>query len=186
MSATLPYEIYPTCWPLSECQINQLPYSLLWRVIEREIQPLCLENRVGLICYSPLAQGLLTGRYTTIEDVPEHLRRTRWYAGKSPNTDHDEAGCAVEVFAALEMIKQIADDLDQPMASVALAWVMGQLGIRSLLVGARKPGEVAWNLPAFDLKLADAVAARLAQATELVKEKLGNNPDMWFSDSRMR
>ncbi|MBV7337750.1 aldo/keto reductase [Chloroflexi bacterium TSY] len=95
-------------------------------------------------------------------------------------------GCEIEIFAALETIRQIADDLDQPLASVVLAWVMHQPGITSLLVGARKPEEVEWNLPVVNLKLADDMATKLAQATALVKEKLGNNPDMWFADSRMR
>ena len=61
---------------LSECETNQLPYSLLWRVIEREIQPLCAQNDVGIICYSSLAQGLLTGRYHAADEVPDGLART--------------------------------------------------------------------------------------------------------------
>jgi aryl-alcohol dehydrogenase-like predicted oxidoreductase len=171
---------------LSECQTNQLPYSLLWRVIEREIQTICLQNDVGLICYSPLSQGLLTGRYASVEDVPDYLTGTRLYAGTRPNADHNDPGCEVEVFAALDDIRRIADDLKQPMAAVALAWVMQQPGVVSFLVGARKPDEVGWNLPAVDLALSADVVAELNRVTEPVKEKLGNNPDMWLSKSRMR
>ena len=72
------------------------------------------------------------------------------------------------------------------MATVALAWVKAQAGVTSFLVGARNPEELAWNLPVLELKLAPDVLAELSSITEPVKAKLGNNPDMWMSTSRMR
>lgn len=171
---------------LSDCETNQLPYSLLWRVIEQEIQPLCLANQVGLICYSPLSQGLLTGRYASADEVPAGLSRTRLYANTRPLAEHSDPGCEAEIFTALAKIRQIADDLGQPMATVALAWVKAQAGVTSFLVGARNPEELAWNLPVLELKLAPDVLAELSSITEPVKAKLGNNPDMWMSTSRMR
>ena len=171
---------------LSDCETNQLPYSLLWRVIEQEIQPLCLANQVGLICYSPLSQGLLTGRYATADEVPAGLSRTRLYASTRPLAEHSDPGCEAELFAALAKIRQIADDLGQPMATVALAWVKAQAGVTAFLVGARNPEELAWNLPVLELKLTPDVLAELSSITEPVKAKLGNNPDMWMSTSRMR
>jgi aryl-alcohol dehydrogenase-like predicted oxidoreductase len=73
-----------------------------------------------------------------------------------------------------------------PMATVALAWVKQQAAVTSFLVGARSPEELQWNLPAADLILSDDVVRRLAEVTEPVKAKLGENPDMWFAPSRMR
>jgi myo-inositol catabolism protein IolS len=171
---------------LSECATDQLPYSLLWRVIEREVQPLCVQHEVGIICYSPLAQGLLTGRYRSADEVPDGLARTRWYNKSRAMADHDEPGCESEVFAAVEAVRTIAAEVGAPMATIALAWVKQQLAVTSFLVGARSPEELAWNLPAADLTLTDDVLARLAAATEPVKEKLGYNPDMWMTPSRMR
>lgn len=171
---------------LGECATDQLPYSLLWRVIERELQPLCVEHGVGIICYSPLAQGLLTGRYRSADEVPDGLARTRWYNSKRAMADHDEPGCESEVFAAVEEIRTIAAEAGAPMATVALVWVKQQPAVTSFLVGARSPEELAWNLPAADLALTDDVLARLAAVTEPVKAKLGNNPDMWLTPSRMR
>lgn len=171
---------------LSECTTDQLPYSLLWRVIEREIKPLCAEHQVGIICYSPLMQGLLTGRYATADEVPDGLSRTRLYAKHRPMAEHSDPGCEDEVFTALQGIKRIADGLGQAMATVALAWVKQQPGVTSFLVGARKPEELQWNLPVLDLTLPADVVAELSRITEPVKTKLGNNPDMWMSTSRMR
>ncbi|MEZ4656299.1 MAG: aldo/keto reductase [Caldilineaceae bacterium] len=171
---------------LSDCETNQLPYSLLWRAIEVEIKPLCAQHNTGIICYSPLMQGLLTGRYATADEAPDYLARTRLYAGTRPMAQHNEEGCEAEVFAAIAEVRRIADELGQPMAAVALAWVRQQPGITALLVGARKPEEVGWNLPAADLTLSDDVLAELARVTEPVKAKLGANADMWMAPSRMR
>lgn len=171
---------------LSECETNQLPYSLLWRVIEREVQPICVEHSVGIICYSPLAQGLLTGRYKAADEVPDGLAQTRWYNSNRIKAQHGEPGCEAEVFAAVEQIRKIAAELGHPMANVALAWVKQQAAVTSFLVGARNPDELSWNLPVVDLTLSDDVIKRLSAATEPVKEKLGNNPDMWMVPSRMR
>lgn len=165
---------------------NQLPYSLLWRVIEREILPACLANHVGLMCYSPLAQGLLTGRYTGAAEVPAGLARTRYYASSRSDGAHGEAGCEDEVFAALAEIRQMADEIGQPMAALSLAWLRQQAGVNTILIGARTPEELQLNLPSLDLQLSPAVVQALNQATEPVKEKLGNNPDMWLVPSRMR
>ena len=87
------------------------------------MRPLCVESDAGIICYSPLAQGLLTGRYASADEVPDGLSRTRWYSCDRAKADHDEPGSEAEVFEALDRIRSVAEELDQPMASVALAWV---------------------------------------------------------------
>ncbi|MGH7862682.1 MAG: aldo/keto reductase, partial [Candidatus Dormibacteraceae bacterium] len=171
---------------LTACATNQIPYSLLWRVIEREIKPLCQANGVGIICYSPLAQGLLTGRYRSADDVPDGLARTRHYAGTRPLATHGGAGCEAEVFAALEAVRKITAEIGASMAAVALAWVRQQPGVTSYLTGARKPEEVALNLPSLELTLSDDAIAALSAATEKVKDKLGTNPDPWMATSRYR
>jgi len=171
---------------LTACSSDQLPYSLLWRVIEPEIRPLCEAHDVGIICYSPLAQGLLADRYASADEVPDGLARTRLYAGTRPLAQHGEPGCETEVFESLGTIRSIVSEVGQPMASVALAWVRQQPCVTSVLVGARSPEEVRLNQPAFELTLAPSVSESLTAATEAVKAKLGINPDPWMSPSRYR
>ena len=167
-------------------ETDQLPYSLLWRVIEDAILPVLLANEIGIICYSPLAQGLLTDRYASADEVPDGLARTRHFAGTRPLAKHEEPGCEAEVFAALKAVRRVADGLGEPMANVALAWARQQPGVTSLLVGARNPEEVLRNLSAFDLTLTAEIIGELSRATEEVKRRLGSNPDMWDSKSRMQ
>lgn len=171
---------------ITRCETNQLPYSLLWRVIEREIQPLCVSEKIGLICYSPLMQGLLTGRYARVEDVPDGIARTRLYSSDRAMADHDEPACEDDVFASLQHIKSLSEDVHQPMSAVCLAWARQQVGVNSLLVGARSPAELHLNLPSIALELSEQVIEELNSYTLGVKEYLGSNPDMWMSDSRMR
>ena len=165
---------------------NQLPYSLLWRAIEFEILPLCRQHAIGLICYSPLAQGLLAGRYKTAVEVPEGLARTRLYSNSRPLSKHDEPGCEEAVFRAIAGIREVCAQVGASMASVALAWVKQQAGLTSFLVGARNPKELERNLPSLSLKLDTATTTQLEQLTQPVKDAIGPNPDMWMSNSRMR
>ena len=167
-------------------ETSQLPFSLLWRAVEFEILPLCRDRSIGLICYSPLAQGLLTGRYATADEVPEGLARTRWYASSRAQARHGEPGCEAAVFSAISGIRELSRQVGAPMASVALAWVRQQRGVTSFLVGARDADELETNLPTLSLELDAATMAELERLTQPVKDAIGRNPDMWMSDSRMR
>ncbi len=169
-----------------EIVTDQLPYNLLWRPIEVEILPKCRENNIGLICYSPLAQGLLTGRYASADEVPDGLSRSRLFSGSRPLAIHEEDGCETEVFEAIEGVKAVADRLGEHPAKVSLAWVRAQQGITSLLVGARSPEELDLNIPAFEYQLSADVEAELTAITEPVKNHLGSNTDMWHGTNRMR
>jgi myo-inositol catabolism protein IolS len=171
---------------LTEVHTDQLPYSLLWRVIENEIQPLCVERGVGIICYSPLAQGLLTGRYHSADEVPEGVASSRWYSNERKYAGHGEPGAEAEVFAALAELRELADEAAVPMATMALAWVKQRPAVTSFLVGARNPEELSWNLPVADVTLPESLVTRLDAATEAVRAKFGNNPDMWAVPGRMR
>jgi aryl-alcohol dehydrogenase-like predicted oxidoreductase len=171
---------------LTDVVSDQLPYSLLWRAIEFEIKPLCVKNKVGIICYSPLAQGLLTGRYKNADEVPEGLARTRIFSPKRPMARHTDPGCEKEAFDAIAKLRKVSKELGEPMAAVSLAWVRQRRGVTSFLVGARKPAELTQNLPAMSLRLSADVVAELSAASEPVKKIIGRNPDPWNSGNRTR
>src|SRR5262249_19670538 len=117
---------------------NQLVYSLLSRAVEYDVRPMCVENGIGLLCYSPLAQGLLTGRFGSADEVPRERARTRHFAGTRPQARHGESGCEVETFKAIDEIRQICEEIDRPMSDVALAWLLHQPAVASVLAGASK------------------------------------------------
>lgn len=165
---------------------NQLPYSLLWRAIEYEIQPLCVQKDISVLCYSPLLHGLLAGKYTSADEVPEGRARTRHFSKTRPLTRHTEDGCEEETFTAIANIRRIAAEIEQPMSLVAVAWVLRQAGVASVIAGARTPEQVSQIAGATALELSTETLQALAAATETVKQKIGKNPDMWLSNSRFK
>ena len=172
-----------------ECGVivtNQLPFSLLWRALEFAIKPACVESGVGIICYSPLAQGLLTGRYATADHVPPGLSRTRHFNRDRKQAIHGEDGCEAATFDAIAAVGDIAQGLGEHPAKVSLAWALAQEGVTSLLVGARNADEVVLNIPSFDYDLPPDAVSALSAATDALKAALGANADLWHSPGRMR
>ena len=86
---------------------DQLVYSLLFRAIEYEILDKCQAARVGVLAYSPLAQGLLTGKFKGPDEVDDERARVRWFSKHRAGTVHDSEGCEQEAFEAVEKIREI-------------------------------------------------------------------------------
>ncbi|MBN1873087.1 MAG: aldo/keto reductase [Anaerolineae bacterium] len=174
---------------LQRAEVNQLSYSLLFRAIEYDIVPLCQEHTVGIATYSPLLHGILTGKFPTLANVPDERARTRHFSATSrPMTRHGGSGAEPETAAALTQIRQICDEAGLPMAQVALAWILKQPAVATVIAGARNPRQVQANAAAVALNLSDDIVTALTAATDPLKAKLGPNPDMWENDahSRMR
>ncbi|MFL7793436.1 MAG: aldo/keto reductase [Anaerolineae bacterium] len=171
---------------IGHCQTDQLPYSLLWRAVEYEIQPKCVDENIGILCYSPLMQGLLTGKYASPDEVPDGRARTRHFSKDRPSVRHGESGCEAETFAAIERIRQASESVGESMAKVSLAWLLAQLGVNAVLAGARKPGQIRETAQAADLTLAPETIEALTEATEEVKQLLGTSPDIWGGEAESR
>jgi aryl-alcohol dehydrogenase-like predicted oxidoreductase len=165
---------------------NQLSYSLLFRAIEAQILPLCRENQISVLTYSSLMQGLLSGKYASADDVQPDRARTRHYSSTRPHARHGEQGAEAETFGAVAAVRKIAAEINKPMADVALAWLIAQPGVTSVIAGARNAAQASGIAGAADLVLSKDVIEQLNQATEALKQKLGPNPDMWQGQSRMR
>ncbi len=171
---------------IGDCVSNQISYSMLFRAAEFEIQPLCSKHNISILPYSPLMQGLLTGKFTSADQVPEGRARTRLFASARPRARHSEKGCEGETFELISKIQKVCDSLQQPMADVALAWLLSRDAVSSLIAGARNPQQVHENARAADLVLSKDTLNQLTALTEPVKSILGPNPDMWQTESRYR
>jgi len=165
---------------------NQLPYSLLWRAIEFDIQPQCHDANIAILPYSPLNQALLTGRYKNADEMPPSRTRTRHFRGDRKDSRHGQAGCESEVFKTVEAIRQICADINQSMVHVALAWLLHKPGVTSVLAGARNRDQIHSNATAANLSLSPETIDRLDATTEELKQKFGTDPDMWQSPENTR
>ena len=167
-------------------KLNQLAYNLLFRAIEYEILPFCIEKNISVACYSPLAEGLLTGKFTSASEVPVGRARTRHFSKERPMSQHREVGAEEETFKTIKEIKKIAEELNISMTHISLSYLLHKKGVKVVVAGARKASQVKENASAIDISLSDDIMRKLDKATEKLKEKLGKNPDMWRSDSRIQ
>ena len=168
-----------------EISSNQLPYNLLWRAIEFEILPKCKKRHLPVLCYSPIMQGLLTGKFSNPQEVPDDRARTRHFSSERPHARHGEPGLEKETFATISRIKTIAEEIGEPMGDVSLAWLLEQPGVCSVIVGGRNAEQVNKNVRATSLKLSEDVIHKLNEASQTLKEKLGKNADMWQGEGRI-
>jgi aryl-alcohol dehydrogenase-like predicted oxidoreductase len=165
---------------------NQLPYSLLWRVLEHEILPGCQERKIGVLAYSPLLHGLLADKFQTADEVPDGRARTRHFRGNRPLARHGEPGCEQQTFDALDAIRQIAVEINRPMADLALAWCAQQPGVSSVIVGVSTAEQLQRNVAGLVEPLPPEIVSRLNAATDDVKRLLGTNADMWDGSENSR
>ena len=132
-------------------QVEQPRYNMLDRHIEPEIMPTAAKRGMGLVVFSPLAQGLLTGKYN--EGIPEGSRadRTDWLKGELTE----------ENVGKVRQLTEIAHELDITPAQLALAWVLRRPEISAAITGATKVAHVKDNVAASEVELSDDVLARI-------------------------
>lgn len=124
---------------------NQPPYSMLVRGIEKDILPYCRDNNIGIIVYSPLQRGILTGKFSPDVKFKEGDHRA--------NQVHFTAENIKRTNAFLDKIKPIATAHGATLAQLVIAWTIAQPGVTSALVGARNAAQCKDNLGAQDVKL---------------------------------
>ena len=108
---------------------------------------------MSVTTYMPLLQGLLTGKYRTLEEVPPFRLRTRHFSGDRPMSRHGDVGAEEEVMAAVNGVRAIAEELGEPMANVALAWVMAEPRVTCPIIGARNLGQLNDTIGGIDVQL---------------------------------
>jgi aryl-alcohol dehydrogenase-like predicted oxidoreductase len=139
---------------------NQPQYSMLWRVIEAEVVPTSAELGVSQVVFSPIAQGVLTGKYKPGAELPSGSRAT------------DEKGGATtikrflndETLSRVQQLEPIAADLGLTMAQLAVAWVLQNDNVAAAIIGASRPEQVAENVKASGVKLEPEVMKRIDEA----------------------
>lgn len=131
-------------------------YNLVDRHIEEELLDFCSSESIGVMTYSPLGAGFLTGKYRRDAAVPCGTRFDVKPAHQDIYfTDHG--------YRVMESLRSLADESGQPMARLALAWVLRRQGITSVLVGARKPGHVDQAFEALEAAHSDELTGLLDQ-----------------------
>jgi aryl-alcohol dehydrogenase-like predicted oxidoreductase len=135
---------------------SQPQYSMVWRGPEREVIPLCREHGISQIVWSPLAQGILTGKYRPGEPPPPDSRA----ANEAMNYFMDRA-LDQRLLEAVQRLGAVADDLGISLAQLALAWVLREPNVASAIIGATRPEQVEENAAASGVELDDETLRRI-------------------------
>jgi voltage-dependent potassium channel beta subunit len=144
---------------------NQPQYSMLWRVIEPEIVPLSEKEGIGQIVWSPIAQGVLTGKYLPGQPPPSGSRATAELGFFIADWLRDD------VLTKVQELKPIAADLGLSMAQLAIAWVLQNPNVSSAIIGASRPEQVRDNVKAVGVKLDAEVMSRIDAVLGSVVER---------------
>ncbi len=136
---------------------NQPQYSMLWRVIEGEVVPTSKELGISQVVWSPIAQGVLTGKYVPGQELPEGSRAT-----------DDKGGANMiarwmkdDVLERVQQLKPIAEEAGLSMAQLAIAWVLQNDNVATAIIGASRPEQVFDNVQAAGVKLESGLLARI-------------------------
>jgi aryl-alcohol dehydrogenase-like predicted oxidoreductase len=136
----------------------QMQYSLAVRDIEREHVPIAVREGVGILPWSPLAAGLLSGKYRRGQQPPEGTRLAKW-TQRYQGFDNERNWRIVDALVG------VAEEAGRSPSQVALAWLLAQPGVTSVIFGARTVEQLEDNLPAGDLVLTEAQLAKLGEAS---------------------
>lgn len=150
---------------------SQPQYSLIWRVIEGEVIPACRELGISQIVWSPLAQGILTGKYLPGEAPP---------SGSRADSDTSEAAMVAammndELLGRVQELSAMASGIGCTTAQLALAWVLANDNVASAIVGASRPEQIFDNVGALEVELSDQDVAR---AGEILAASAITDPSM--------
>jgi aryl-alcohol dehydrogenase-like predicted oxidoreductase len=145
---------------------SQPQYSALWRVIEAEVVPLSKREGIGQIVWSPLAQGILTGKYLPGKKAPAGSRAT----DKKSGANFISRWMTEDVLTAVQRLKPIADEVGLSISQLSIAWVLQNSNVSTAIMGATKPSQIKENVKASGVKLTPDVMKAIDRA-------LGNLPE---------
>jgi len=148
----------------------QPPYSLFWRHVENDAMPYCVANDITILAYSPMAQGLLTGKFAKDHKFQkgDHRARNRLFMPENFQRVHQ----------ALDRLRPLAEENKISLGQLALAWIISHTGACAI-AGARSADQAAQNAAASEVSLSDDDLARLDEIGRLVTDYLDDDPMMW-------
>jgi aryl-alcohol dehydrogenase-like predicted oxidoreductase len=135
---------------------NQPQYNMIWRVIEAEVVPLCEKEGIGQVVFSPIGQGVLTGKYLPGVPPPEGSRATDEDGGRFVSRFLNDS-----LLARVQELRDVADEAGLSMAQLAVAWTLQNPNVSAAIVGATRPDQVLDNAGASGVRLDEGLLRRI-------------------------
>jgi len=146
---------------------NQPQYSMLWRVIESDVIPVCVSLGISQVVFSPIAQGLLTGKYRPGEQPPAGSRATDEKGG----ADMIKKWMSDDVLERVQQLVPLAKEAGLSMAQLAVAWVLQNDNVASAIIGASRPEQVQDNAAGSGVTLGDELLTKIDKILDAVIER---------------
>lgn len=155
---------------------NQPQYSMLYRVIEQRVVPTCEKYGIGQIVWSPLAQGVLTGKYLPGKPYPEGSRATDPTGSSFISRWLNE-----DILKKVQRLKELAQQAGVSLAQLSLAWVLSHDFVSAAIIGATRPEQIVENVGALEVKLSPDL---LSEIDRILQGVIINDPELTVSPER--
>jgi aryl-alcohol dehydrogenase-like predicted oxidoreductase len=146
---------------------NQPQYNMIWRVIESDVVPTCEELGIGQVVFSPIAQGVLTGKYKPGEQPPTGSRATDDKGG----ANMIKRWMSDDVLGRVQQLKPLADEAGLSLAQLSVAWVLQNPNVSAAIIGASRPEQVTENAKAAGTKLDADLLAKIDEVLDGIVER---------------
>jgi aryl-alcohol dehydrogenase-like predicted oxidoreductase len=165
---------------------NELCYNLLCRGLEDAILPVCVASKIGIIGYMPLMQGILTGKYESLEQIPWQRTRSRHFSGRREGSRHGEEGFEPLLQETLEALSEISAQSGIPLIRLALGWSMAETDVACTVSGVRNVAQLQDNTRAASDEMSEYLLEALNSATNELREAMGPYPDLYEAKEKSR
>jgi aryl-alcohol dehydrogenase-like predicted oxidoreductase len=167
--------------------LNQAAYNLMTRAIEFSILPYCRENGVGVAAYMPLMQGILSCKFASLAEIPAARKRSYHFNSEGNSLSrHGGKGVEPEMESLLAELRKLSAETGIEAERLAIGWLRAKAGITAVIAGCRSVEQLRSNIKAVRTALPGELVARLDTASAALRDKLGDNADLWESKARSR
>jgi aryl-alcohol dehydrogenase-like predicted oxidoreductase len=159
---------------------NEFAYNLMSRAPEKEVLPYCVEHNIGILAYMPLMQGILTGKYDSLAEIPPMRRRTIHFSKMdNPDSSHGGPGADAEVEGFLKALKELSKETGVSCSALSLGWLCAKKGVASVIVGCRTADQLLENEKSIDTTIPEDIVKALDNISKPLSDKLTGYLDLW-------
>ena len=166
--------------------VNELAYNIIHRGAELAVFPYTEKNNIGVMAYMPLMQGILSGKYDSIDEIPVVRRRTLHFdSRKNDQIRHGGQGMEAQLQQFLTDLKALSKESGINCSELCISWILSHQAVSTVLAGCRTRAQLEANVKAVETKLPDDLIARLDQISAPIAAQCGANCDLWQWNSRI-
>lgn len=169
-----------------EITVNELAYNVIHRGAEKAVFPYTEKNNIAVMAYMPLMQGILSGKYNSIEEIPVIRRRTLHFDSQgNDQIRHGGRGMEKELEVFLKELRKLSQETGYKCSELCTSWILSRSAVTTVLGGARNIEQLESNVKAIETKLSDEIIKKMDELSSPIASLCGANCDLWQWNSRI-